>query len=207
MTEYKNFIQDFPGRCRDILDLTGKQATFRGREVTLALMVASAGLVVPFERLRPETREGYHPSGDNEKYADAAEQLKSLLDKPFLSSVLCNGTNSTWFAGKLKSVEGDPDSWEGLRKRKPLSTDQKVRTSLTVIRNSLAHGNTFTFRNPIEAIIFVKKNTNYEGIIRDFSFLYVEPQEFRKFLENWFDFLNTFCIPQQATIEVLRDAA
>jgi hypothetical protein len=207
MTEYKNFIKDFPRRCRDILDLAGKPALSRGREVTLALMVASAGLVVPYERLKPDGGFRNHPSGDNKTFADAAEKLKSLLDKPFMSSVLWNETSSTWHDGKVASVNGDPDSWEGLRKRQPFSKDKKVSTTLKVIRNALAHGNIFTFKNPIEALIFVIANFNDDKVTRDYSFVYVAPQEFRQFLENWFDFLNDFRIPQEAALEVLRDAA
>jgi hypothetical protein len=91
MTAYKNFVEDFPRRCRDILDLAGKPALSRGREVTLTLMVASAGLVVPYERLKPDGGGGGHidhPSGDNKRFADAAAKLRSLLDAPFMSSCL-----------------------------------------------------------------------------------------------------------------------
>jgi hypothetical protein len=202
MTEYKNFIKDFPRRCRDILDIAGKPALSRGREVTLTIMVASAGFVVPYERLKPD-----HPSGDSKKFADAAEKLKSLLDQPFMSSVVCNKMNSTWHDGKVASVNGDPDSWDGLRKRKPFSKDKKVSTTLKVIRNGLAHGNIFTFGNPIQAIVFIKKNFNDVGVVRDYSFVFVAPREFLQFLENWFDFLNDFCIPQEVAFEVLKDAA
>jgi hypothetical protein len=207
MTAYKNFIEDFPRRCRDILDLSGKPALSRGREVTLALMVASAGLVVPYERLKPDGGLVDHPSGDNKTFADAAAKLKSLLDDPFMSSRLWNETSSTWHNGKVVSVNGDPDSWEGLRKRQPISKDKKVKTILNVIRNALAHGNIFTFKNPIESIIFIKANFNDDKVVRDYSFVSVAPQEFRKFLENWFDFLNDFHIPQEAAFEVLKNAA
>jgi hypothetical protein len=170
MTEYTNFIKDFPRRCRDILDIAGKPALYRGREVTLTIMVASAGFVVPYERLKPD-----HPSGDSKRFADAAEKLKSLLNQPFMSSVLSNKMNSTWYHGKVFSVNGDPDSWDGLLTRKPFSNDRKVSTTLTVIRNGLAHGNIFTFGNPIRAIILIKKNCNDIGVVRDYSFVFVAP--------------------------------
>lgn len=152
MTEYRNFIKDFPRRCRDILDVAGKPAFLRGREVTLTIMVASAGFVVPYEGLKSD-----HPSEDSKRFVDAAEKLKLLLDQPFMSSVLANKMNSKWHYGKVDSVNGDPDSWDGLRKRKPLSDGNKVSTTLNVIRNGLAHGNVFTFGNPIQEITFIKK--------------------------------------------------
>jgi hypothetical protein len=207
MTAYKNFVEDFPRRCRDILDLAGKPALSRGREVTLTLMVASAGLVVPYERLKPDGGFIDHLSGDNKRFADAAAKLKSLLNDPFMSSCLWNEASSTWHGGKLVSVAGDPDLWTGLRKRRPISKDKKVSTILNVIRNALAHGNIFTLNNPIEAIIFIKANMDVDKIARNYSFLSVAPQEFRKFLENWFDFLNDLHIPHELTFEILKDAA
>jgi hypothetical protein len=32
MSEYKNFIQDFPARCGEILESYQKRSTFQGRE-------------------------------------------------------------------------------------------------------------------------------------------------------------------------------
>jgi hypothetical protein len=206
MTAYKNFVEDFPRRCRDILDLAGKPALSQGREVTLTLMVASAGLVVPYERLKPDGGFIDHPSGDNKTFADAAAKLKLLLKDPFMSSCLWNEASSTWHGGKLTSVAGDPDSWDGLRKRRPISKDKKVSTILEVIRKALAHGNILTLNNPIEAIIFIKANITC-NIVHNYSFLSVAPQEFRQFLENWFDFLNTLHIPHEVTLEILKDAA
>jgi hypothetical protein len=207
MTGYRNFIEDFPRRCRDILDIAGKPALSRGREVTLILMVASTGFVVPYERLKPDSRWGDHPSGDRKRFADAAGRLESLLHQPFMSSRLWTETSSTWHGGKLDSVTGDPDSWEGLRKRRPISKDKQVGTILNVIRNAFAHGNIWTLRNPIEAIIFVKSVINDDEVVPDSSFVSVAPHEFRKFLENWFDFLNDFRIPQEVAFELLKDAA
>jgi hypothetical protein len=61
--------------------------------------------------------------------------------------------------------------------------------------------------NPIEAIIFIKANIDADKIARNYSFVSVAPQEFRKFLEKWFDFLNDLHIPHEVTFEILKDAA
>ena len=204
MTAYKNFVEDFPRRCREVLHFAGKPAMFRGREVTLALMVASAGLVVPYERLKPDGGAIDHPSRYNETFSDAAQQLTSLLAEPFLSSIVWGQPSSTWYSGKLASVRGDPDSWEGLRERRPFQKEKKVGGVLRVIRNALAHGNIFTFKDPIEAIIFIKANYNDEKMVRDYSFVYVGPDDFRQFLERWFDFLDQFHIPQNEAFEGLE---
>lgn len=207
MTAYKNFVDDFPRRCREILEFAGKPALFRGREVTLALMVASAGLVVPYERLKPDGGEIDHPSGDNKKFSAAADQLRTLLAEPFLSSEVWGTSASTWHFGKLESVTGDPDSWEGLRARQPIEADKTVGSVLRVIRNSLAHGNIFTFKNPIEAIIFIKASFNGKKEVRNYTFVFVAPEDFQLFLEKWFDFLDQLNIPQMEAFEVLKDAA
>jgi len=205
MTGYINFIKDFPNRCRDILHIAREPALLCGREVTLAIMVASAGFVVPYERLKFKPD---HPSGDSRTFSDAAEKLKSLLDKPFTSSVLFNKMGSPWYDGRVVCVNGRPESWGGLRKREPFSKDKTVKTTINVIRNGLAHGNIFTFDNPIHEIAFVeKKNFNGVGVVSHYSFVSVGPEEFLQFLHNWFDFLNDFDIPQEVTFEVLKYAA
>jgi hypothetical protein len=207
MTAYKNFIDDFPCRCRDILDIAKRPALYRGREVTLTLMVASAGLIVPFERLKPDIGSDEHPSGDRNKFPDAAAKLESLLGQPFMSSSLCTGANLTWRVGKLLAATGDPDSWEGLQNSRPMSKDKTVGGILSVIRNALAHGNIWTLRDPIEAIIFVKRVFNNDKVVRHFDFLPVAPHEFQHFLDGWFDFLISLRISQEAVFGVLKDAA
>jgi hypothetical protein len=202
-----NFIDDFPCRCRDILNIAKRPALHRGREVTLALMVASAGLVVPYERLKPDIGWGDHPSGDRNTFADAAGNLESLLGQQFMSSCLCTETNPTWRFGKLLSVTGDPDSWEGLQKSRPVSKDKTVGRIFSVIRNALAHGNIWTLRDPIEEIIFVKRVLRDDEVVRHFEFLSVAPHEFQHFLEGWFDFVISLRIPQEVAFEVLKDAA
>jgi hypothetical protein len=165
MTAYKDFIEDFPCRCRDILNIAKRPALSRGREVTLTLMVASARLVVPYERFKSDTNWGDHPSGDRKTFADAAGKLESLLRQPFRSSCLWTETNSTWRVGKLLSVTGDPDSWGDLRKRQPVSKDKTVGGIISVIRNALTHGNIWTLRDPIEEIIFVKRVLNNDKVV------------------------------------------
>ena len=149
MTAYKNFVDDFPRHCREILKFADKPALFRGREVTLALMAASAGLVVPYERLKPDGGKIDNPSGDNKKFSAAADHRRTLLAAPFLLSAVGGTPVPTWHYGKLKSVTGDADSWEELRNRRPVQVDKTVGNVLRIIRNVLAHENIFTFKNPI----------------------------------------------------------
>jgi hypothetical protein len=81
MSEYKDFVRDFPLRCHDLLKKFEPGAKLRDREVMLLLAVASAGLVVPYEGLRPERP---HPSGDVDIAPNYYPILSSLqrLDLP-----------------------------------------------------------------------------------------------------------------------------
>lgn len=124
-----------------------------------------------------------------------------------MCSRLCTEANLTWRVGKLLSVTGDPDSWEGLQKSRPISKKKTVGGILSVIRNALAHGNIWTLRDPIEAIIFVKRVSTDDKVVRHFDFLSVSPHEFQHFLEGWFDFLISLRISQEAAFGIFKDAA
>lgn len=200
MTAYENFVSDFPMRCLEVLKIAEKQARLEQREVTLILMVASAGLVIPYERLSDKKD---HPTGDPKKYEKAAEKLDSLLKQKFLSSSLSKGTGK-WKAGRLKSIAGDPDSWDELDPGKNLSSDRKVRSVIDTIRNALAHGNIFTYQNPIERIIFVSKKKKKEN---RFSFVSVSPEDFSSFIKSWFEFLKEANIPFEVSDFSFSNAA
>jgi len=164
----------------------------RNREVTLSLVVAAAGFVVPFERLKPDGQYK-HPSGDREMYPEIANQLTALLSHKFLGSSLHPELETTWQNyGKLKTIEGDPERW-GLKEK---SFSKNVSGVVKTIRNAMAHGNLFTRGNPIEEILFVSVNSkpvNAENTIREvvyYSVISVSPEGFLSFLRNWFGFIK-----------------
>lgn len=208
MTAYTNFVQDFPSRCMGLLNLAESSARANDREVTLVLLVASAGFVIPFERLRkPTLGKPAHPSGDRETYQEYAKSLEELMDTKFLGSELHREQSTVWQAGSLRSIQGDPDSWPELCQDKTLSKDKKVSNILKGIRNALAHGNIFTKGNPISSIIFVSVNTNNEGEVKGFSFISTSPETFLSFLKAWFTFVKQQNLPQEVVDEVLGLAA
>jgi hypothetical protein len=61
LTAYTDFTRDFPQKCLDVLDAASSGAATNGREITLLLMTASAGLLIPFERLKPDSKNSVHP--------------------------------------------------------------------------------------------------------------------------------------------------
>ena len=137
MTAYKNFIQDFPTRCCEILKDYEREALSSGREVTLTLAMAASGLVVPFERLRDQEEPPYQ---DRSNYPEAVSQFERLLEEKFLGSRLWEKEVNSWAFGKLEKVTGDPDGWPELQAPKALSPDKKVGSTLKHLRNALAHG-------------------------------------------------------------------
>ena len=193
MTNYNNFIQDFPTRCYEILDQYKGPALLSGREMTLTLSMAASGFVVPFERLCPQEGTPYYDRCD---YTKAASQFDRLCIKNFLSSELWKEDVGSWSFDELSSVAGDPDSWPELQEpRTPLNSCKTVRDILEHLRNALAHGNIFTFPKGVCSIKFIIFLSRQSRASSDFNFLCVSPQDFQKFLKNWFMFLKKLELP------------
>lgn len=208
MAEYKNFVQDFPSRCMDLLESFEQQAQAKDREVTLTLLVASAGFVIPFERLKlPGKLE--HPVQDRENYPRHSKALEQLMANKFRGSELHPTERSTnWQAGKLKSVRGSPNTWPELWENKILSEEKTVSNVLKSIRNALAHANIFTIGDPIDKIIFVSVNTNLAGNeITGYSFVSTSPEDFSYFLKAWFTFIGRQDLSQHDVSEALQRVA
>ncbi len=232
MSSYANFIRDFPNRCLDILKNYEKDAYIRDREVTLMLAIATAGFVVPFERLRPSSENLDHPSGDREKFKDAADKFKEILNFPFIRSKLWNGDVRSWkFDKELDDVQREPDFWPELNSPKSLSTEKRVSSVLKHLRNALAHGNIYTKGNPIQLIIFLSRCCEYvdnqckhsmlcsncgskiscEYVDKKceptnkYDMLGVSPQDFSKFLMNWLNFLASLPIPTTISQESIME--
>ena len=208
MSAYKNYVQDFPSRCRDILKMATKQVHVKQREVTLTLMVASAALVVPYERLN-----NHAFIRDNKEFPDAAKKLESLLKKPFLEFIKLpiedESSNSSWSYGNLPDLNGGPDTWGHKCEKCPIEQTEQTKTIIKVIRNALAHGNIYTTGDPIKSIIFIQRNFEKDNFYRtiDYSFVLVTPDSFLKFLECWFDFIDGLPIDRNEIFEILKDAA
>lgn len=203
MSEYKNFIQDFPKRCGKILEKYEKRAGFEGVEVTLMLSIASAGFTIPYERMRQpgETKQS-HPSGDRGKYQKAADQLDRLWKQEFLGSHLWGASPESWCFGELESHLRMPDSWPEMKNPKPISKYKETKGILNHLRNALAHGNIYTMGTEIKSIIFLSEKFLNAG---KFNYLMMSPRDFCKFLQNWFAFIDGLNIPQEASIGFIDD--
>lgn len=200
MTAYRNFIQDFPSRCLDVLELADKPTRLKDREVTMLIMAATSGFVIPFERLR--TDRAAHPSGDSKRYRDASLRLTALMNETFLSALAPSATS--WkFMPYCESIAGDPDSWAANLPK--MTEGRTVKRIVKAIRNSLAHGSIFTRGDPISQIVLASKCPEEEG--PGFSIVSVSPSDFRIFLTAWFQFLKDCKAPPQLLQQAFDTAA
>lgn len=174
MSEYSNFVTDFPARCGKLLEELRLPSTALGLEVTLLLALASVGFSIPYERLR-ENPEWRHPSNDRQRFREAAEAFDRLCETPFLGSRLWPSRGAgTWKKGRVRDVFAGPEGWAGLQDAKEIAPDVLSRTVLGILRNGLAHGNVLTRGNPIKEVILLSR---HEGPA--FRFLSVSPADLR----------------------------
>jgi len=190
MSGYSNFVTDFPKRCDDVLEKFCRPAQARNREVTLMLATATAGFVVPFERLRPGRD---HPARDRQSYEAAAEKLDAVLGSAFIDSALWGETVGSWvFAKEVQDEQRELDFWPELLSPKPLSRKKQAGSVLAHLRNALAHGNIFTRGNPIDLLVFLTKP---HETAKNYSMLAVAPVDFYRFVRNWFALLASIRMP------------
>jgi hypothetical protein len=210
MSNYRDFVQDFPKRCRDVLVEFSKSAKERDRDVTLLLMAAVAGFVMPYERLRDGTAVR-QPQLDRQRFRTAAEQLRTLLGTTVGTSGLFLESEGSWCFGPLASAVGTPDDWPQLSTPESLSPEKTVSDVLMCLRNGLAHGNVFSRSqdsNEIDYLIFVSGGTRGKsGKHIPLTFLVVSPADLRAFLLKWFDFVAKLSLPRDLVLEVVAEAA
>lgn len=193
MSDYKNFIQDFPIRCGEILEEYRDHARKNGREVTHMFAIAAAAITIPFERLRKTSDGIEHPSQDKKKYQKADGKFANLCDQYFLESSLWKDAVKSWKIGQVKREEltQGPELW--ITNSASLTKGIKVKEVLEHIRNALAHGSIFTLPNAadqIENIIFLSKDKNAGNFSENYKLLMVSAEDFNEFLVKWMHFLQ-----------------
>jgi len=203
MTSYSSFIRDFPLRCKNFLVAYEEDAKQKDREVTLLITVATSAFTIPFERLNPSSPD--HVADD--RYPGAVSKLGKLQNRDFVS----------WQKGVTWRIiedldgqqirSGQADGWASPDKRRPIPTDKKVGSMLSIIRNALAHGNIFTYPNThpqgsarqIEHIIFLSRlRDEVTGELIDrYKVVVVSPSDFRTLILDWISFLENLDLPSE----------
>jgi hypothetical protein len=208
MSNYRDFVQDFPRRCRDVLKSFAAESEKQDRDVTLLLMAATAGFVMPYERLG-EGDAIKQPTLDRPKFVEAMERLKGELAKTLDESVLFKDAN--WRGGRLRSAVGTPDDWPECQMPQALAPDTPVSEAVRYLRHSLAHGNVFSRGarpNQIDELVFVCGGTlkkNHKEI--PLKFLVLSPKQLRQFLDRWFELVESLHVPHRSILEVVDQAA
>ena len=192
MTAYRNFTDDFAGRCLEVFNNIPPDLR-EERRVTLLLMIASSAFVLPFELLKPDTEYSSHPFRENVRQSKAANILKGALDEKFCASQFVKASAGAWrFAKNVSDVSGELDSWLPGVDLKPISRDKLVGSTLTHIRNSIAHGNVHVKGIPnITELILLREQKDHDNKRVGFSILTLPVSDFEYFVKSWISFLKS----------------
>lgn len=197
MSAYRNFIQDYPARCRRLLTKYYEDAENNDLEVSLLLNIASSGLIVPYARLS----DGAHPSGDAARFTKAKQTFDAALTACVCKSDLFTGAEpSSWRIGKSRELRGDPDAWN-LDALKPVTPKKTVTPLVKILRNALAHGNVFSRGRPhITSLVFLSRLCHEKPEL-GYEILVVSPHDLKEFVLAWLSLLANIDIPGQTFIE------
>lgn len=181
MSEYENYIRDFPCRILKLYKKYLSSVKHDRLEITFLLSLTASGIAVPLDRLRPEDRQYPDPFEDRNTFKEAAKKFDTLYKKNFKNSELWDPIFEKWKYGKCRSGNIDPDSWD------KINSVFTIEDVITHLRDSLAHGIIRTRGDgEIEDIqLFTGKKK--EGL----SVLLVTPQSLEKFLCKWIGWLQT----------------
>jgi hypothetical protein len=200
----KMFAQEFAERCKSLLDLCYRSAAENDLEVTLLLTVASAGFVVPYERIKPPQKDDKarkQPLLDRESNEQASSQLYYALECEIQKSELIDNSPGVWMGGPLETAKGDPDNWPQLDDEKEIPPTETVKHIVECLRNALAHGNITTRKSErvIDRVFFICGYEDKKGP----RYVSVTPDNLREFLNRWFDFVRKLNVPLDAIAEGL----
>lgn len=179
-------------------------------EVTLLLTVASAALVIPYERLRPRSREQHHIAEASDRSPEAVRMLAEFEQQS--CTEVFPGDSWRIIPRILRDavIRSQVDEWAHSAAQERLPTDYKVSELLRVIRNALAHGALFIHpilertgtRPSIGQLLFVSEiwEKNDKGKFEPtdrYNVILVSPADFQAMLLKWLEFLDTLpVIPQ-----------
>jgi hypothetical protein len=183
MSEYENFIQDFPNRCSDILRnfYSDAEKLNGGREITLMLMTASSGFKVPYEQLRYRNPEEQHIANTAVVYPSP---VSDLLGTKFIKSFFYKRSKKSRIVGKFKPGDRvNINQWTEVLECEKSDENLNVECVVNIIRNSLAHGSIYTLaenESVIDIIILVSENKK-ESSGEEYRFLKISTEDFKSF--------------------------
>jgi hypothetical protein len=200
MSNYGNFISDFPNKCLKILETQYSLAVDTDTEVTLMLNLAAGGFVMPYERLvKPK-----HPSRDNARNERQRTKFDDFCKRPFVGSKLCRQDHAWRYIDGYYPKREQLDSYIDRSSKLELVTVKELNTKyiLCHLRNALAHGTIFTDTREknIKSLIFLS-NREYKS--EDFNIVVCTVDDFHHFLHTWLQYW-TWLFPHGVSAQAVK---
>lgn len=202
MTVYRDIYCDLPSRVHEVWQRTqaAEANDAEDRSVTAMLMAAAAGLAMPFENLKDVgigngDKWKDHPSfqaNDQAKYKETLKACDQFLKQ---SIEACPGLQSAilLYCGELKEIRAAAESGQGDASLN--IAKHKVRFTVKILRNALAHNNIFGIRDhkeQIEKLTFFSQSNWCSNCNRTdgWDVLVLPVTSFKTFLSAWFELLK-----------------
>lgn len=186
--QHADFIQDFPSRCRKLLE-QGVEV-FNEHEVTFMLMVAAAGVVIPVERLKRRESEL--------KETDGAQFLKVKMNLQERQEEVLERHDLFW--DSLSSIQYEcrekPRDLQYVARGK-LPSDFTFGKLLEILRHSLAHGNVYTVGEKNGHISKLTFGSSIAWRSTTYHLISMPVESFKRFLLAWFNYLAGFEFEQE----------
>ena len=208
MSLYQNIYKDLPSRCVRLWTQIEQSQNPEQEDlsVTTMLVIASAGLAMPWEHLKHEpcgkqSNWSEHPAfkGVTQKIYDSSlERLNKKFSQKLTDSPLIKPEQQhKWvisLCDKLSHVREVEEYGEGLHLD---NGEVTLKRLLKCVRNALAHNNICAFgeiNGPIDRLSFFSERTKFLSGKKEligFEVATVSTEGFRHFLKEWFRLIET----------------
>lgn len=200
------WFEDFPRRALGLLPEMMGLAEHRDRVGSLALLIAPALIVAPYERLQTHARRK-SPQADYLRFPDAHKKFNAVMGALFCDAAFwtpqTKKSSTDWLGGQIDRISNDPSRWEApgghrLSQSEFWTVDvgaKNTRWVWKLLRDALSHWNVANSDQRYHAF-------DEGGIMQRFLFyrsrrdsgpwdvVSVSPEAFIAFLEAWTAFLS-----------------
>ena len=213
MSLYEDIYNDYPLRCAEVWRSTKTIAQAGGREVTLMLMAATAGLATPWEHLKIQSGQARnsrdHPAfkGFSEvAYQHTLKNVAKALALLVSHSPLFVGTDcSRWYYGHAATISLIRNMVELIEPQSLPVRDLTSRQVISVLRNALAHNNLYAFggasSSEISQLVFFAEHLDRNAKTKTVLWhdvLSMPVCDFEVILDNWFGMLEQVAVANRA---------
>jgi hypothetical protein len=207
MTMYKDFVSDYPARCIDVINKFYGQAQAEDREVTLLLMAAAGGFLMPYERLQ-KGKKFRQPNLDRVAKEEQMGKLQNELEKKIRNSNIFGKTLSNWRYGFPGEEHNKREVIAVAERAEAIPQNKKVACAIKILRHSIAHGNVLAIESPsghIQDLVFVSRNSKSTEDVVSVELIVLTPEDLKCFMLVWCDFLRG--INQKTALRILDRVA